>query len=351
MNQNNCEIDRQMKKIGAGLLGLLIVAIIALFGQMFLIRNSSTPARLVIYAFSTQEEVFTQSVFPSFMQSWEAQTGRSIDIEGVFGPSGVLAGQINLGAPADIAIFSNANHINFLKMGRMISKDIQPIYFGTSPIVIITRPGNPHNILDFSDLSQSDLILVQPDPRSSGAGEWGLLAQYGSFFLKTESDLEALKLVNGIWENVHLMAPSARSALTLFELGAGDALITYEQDALLAQDRGVDLDIIIPSPTILTEPVAVPIKKNISYSERDAVDAFLDFLISPEGQAILSSFHMRTTSSASSHLFPEVYVFTNEEIGGWAITYSQLVEHHWENQILPDLLLDDQSLLFTREKQ
>jgi ABC-type sulfate transport system substrate-binding protein len=350
MIRNNNGINLKMKKIGAVLFGILVVTIMAYFGQLIYFRTSDSPVRLVVYAFSTQEEALTQGIFPAFMRSWETDTGEEIDITGVFGPSGILAGQINLGAPADIVIFSNISHLNFLRISRMLPKEIQPIYFGNSPIVIITRPGNPYNIDDFSDLSQSNLILVQPDPRSSGAGEWGLLAEYGSSFLKTGNNLEALKQVDRIWQNVRVMTPSARSALTLFEFGAGDALITYEQDAILAQDRGVDIDIIIPSPTILSEPVAIAVDKNITRSERPAVKAFLDFLTSPDGQVILSSFHMRT-SEAASQLFSDVNMFTCEEIGGWTATYTQVVKQYWEREILPELLLDDYSYLFTREKQ
>ncbi|MCJ7733684.1 MAG: extracellular solute-binding protein, partial [Anaerolineales bacterium] len=218
-----------------------------------------------------------------------------------------------------------------------------------SPIVIITRPGNPARIEDFSDLSQPGLILLHADPRSSGAGEWSLFAEYGSIYMETENKSTSLKQLQKIWHNVHMLAPSARATLTLFELGAGDALITYEQDAMLAQDRGVALDIVVPSPTILSQPVAVAINKNITRSERAVVQAFLDFLSSTQGQTIFAQYHMRPTSPEGPWQFPRVNTFTAEDLGGWTIVYSQLLKPYWEKEILPALSLDEESSLINWE--
>jgi len=342
-------ITSHWRKIGAGLLGFLFMASTVYYGWQVYGMGPHSPVQLIVYAFSTQEEVFTQGIFPAFERSWESATNTDIIIKGVFGPSGTLAGQINLGAPADVAVFSNANHINWLKISHLLEDDIQPLFFGTSPIVIVTRPGNPARIEDFSDLSQPDLILLHADPRSSGAGEWSLFAEYGSTYLETGDESTALYQLQEIWSNVHLMAPSARATLTLFELGAGDALITYEQDAMLAQDRGVALDVVVPSPTILTQSAAVAINKNITRSERAAVQAFLDFLSSAQGQMIFAHYHMRPTSPERPWQFPQISTFTTKDLGGWAIVYSQLLKPYWEKEILPAISLDEDSSIFNWE--
>ena len=342
-------IASHWRKIGAGILGFLVIASTAYYGWQVYGIDGNSPVQLIVYAFSTQEEVFTQGIFPAFKQSWESTADTDLIIKGVFGPSGTLAGQINLGAPADVAIFSNENHINWLKIGHLVEDDVQPLFFGTSPVVIVTRPGNPAGIEDFSDLRQPDLILLHADPRSSGAGEWSLIAVYGSIYLETEDESTSLKQLQEIWHNVKLMAPSARSTLTLFELGAGDALITYEQDAMLAQDRGVALDVVVPSPTILTQPAAVAINKNINRSERAAAQAFLDFLSSAQGQTIFAHYHLRPASPEGPGQFPQISTFTTEDLGGWSTVYSQLLKSYWEKEILPTLSLDAESSLFNWE--
>ena len=119
--------------------------------------NGQGADTLVVYAYSAEEEAFSQGIFPAFEQVWEAKTKDDLTIEGLFGPSGTLAGQINLGAPAEIAVFSNLNQINWLQMGKLISPNNRPVVIGTSPIVIVIRPGNPHHLENIADLSASGL--------------------------------------------------------------------------------------------------------------------------------------------------------------------------------------------------
>src|SRR5204862_4516644 len=86
-------------------------------------------------------------------------------------------------------------------------------------------------------------------------------------------------LLLGVWKNVAAQAASARAARTQFENGFGDALITYEQEALWDRARGkLKADIVYPRSTVLSEHTLVRIDRNISKRERDLVDAFGAFL-------------------------------------------------------------------------
>ena len=322
----------------------VLLIVIAYYGWQAILSNSHDSVHLVVYAFSTQEEVFTQGIFPTFEANWEAETGRDLSIEGVFGPSGTLAGQINLGAPADVAVFSNAQHVAWLKFGRMVRDDTEPLVMGCTPMVIVTRPGNPAGLTAFADLTQSGLRLLHADPRSSGAGEWAVLAEYGSALLDSGDQRNAEMQVMDIWYNVRLLTPSARAALTLFELGAGDALVTYEQDARLALERGVELEIVVPERTILAQPVAVIVDDNVTRTERPAVAAFIEFFTSDEGQEILARYHLRTAFPDSGGFPPLAQPFTVEDLGGWSQAYTGLVENLWQTEIEPQLDLE-QALL------
>jgi len=63
---------------------------------------------------------------------------------------------------------------------------------------------------------------------------------------------------------------SAREARTQFELGNGDALVTYELDGLLMKlgNAKVDAEIVIPEATIFSEHPAVVIDQNVSAADR-----------------------------------------------------------------------------------
>jgi ABC-type sulfate transport system substrate-binding protein len=291
----------------------------------------------VVYALSTQEEVFTQAIFPAFEREWEAETGRDLTIEGVFGPSGTLARQINLGAPADVALFSNTQHVTWLKIGRRVREKTQASVFGYTPMIIVARPGNPFGITEFADLAQPGLRLLHADPRSSGAGEWAVLAEYGSALLKSDDPAVAEMQLEAIWRNVQLLGPSARATLTLFELGAGDALATYEQDARLALERGAALEIIAPPYTIIAQHVVVIVDDNVTSSERPVAQAFVRYLSSDAGRQTLGRYYLRPVD-LESDVFPGlVQPFTVEYLGGWSRAYTELVETWWKAKVEPRL--------------
>ena len=318
-----------------------MILLLSLFyaGRVFFFRNR-THVRLIVYASSIQEEVLTQGIFPAFEEAWEAETGRDITIEGIFGPSEVLARQINTGAPADIAIFSHTHPVTTLKFGKLVDRDTQPVIIGCTPIVIITRPGNPKNIKSFSDLSNSGLDIIHANPNDSGVGQWALLAEYGSILRKQQDRQLAKQQTLDIWQNVRVLAPSARAALTLFELGAADILVTYEQDAHLAKNRGIPLEIVFPEDTVLAQPVAVIVDDNVSWTERDAAEAFLEFLGSDSGRQILTSYFLYESEPVCQSIFGASDTFTVEDMGGWRQVHLDLVRNLWQPEIEPFLNLE-----------
>lgn len=328
------------RRLASWLLGAALLAILAFYALRAVLNNRHAPLHLVVYAFSTQEEVFSQGIFPAFEQAWEAETGRDLILEGVFGASGTLAGQINLGAPADVAILSHARYADWLRVGRRIRRENRPVAIGCTPMAVVTRVGNPVGIGDYADLTRPGLRLIHADPRTSGAGGWAVLAEYGSALWVSDRPAEARAQLQAIWNNVRLLAPSARAALSLFELGAGDALVTYEQDARLASDRGIPLEIVLPPRTIVARPVAVIVDDNVTAAERPVAQAFIEYLLSDSGQQLLSHYHLRPATCQGDLFPPLVQPLTVDDLGGWPQAYTDLVEKLWQAEIEPHLNLE-----------
>jgi sulfate/thiosulfate transport system substrate-binding protein len=326
---------RERRQVVGALAIVLLVAAVVL-GRYMMTREPSS-VRLVVYGFSTLEEVLTQSLLPSFEAAWEAETGRELTIEAVFGPSGTLAGQINLGAPADVAVFSNAAHVDWLRFARRMRRNATGVVIGGTPLVIVTRPGNPAAIEQFSDLAQPGLRLLHADPRSSGVGEWAVLAVYGSTLLETGEPGTAQERLEAVWRNVRVVAPSARALMTLFELGAGDALITYEQDAYLALERGAEVEIVIPARTIVAEHVAAIVDDNVTVADRPVVEALVAYFVGNAGQQALRRYHFRPAWDGQIALDGLSQPFNVEALGGWSQAHRQLVEGVWMEEILPVL--------------
>jgi len=319
------------------IIGALIVLIFFAIKTMFTSANAAVEIK--VYAYSTIQEALQQGIFPVFEAQWAEENGSELKIQGIFGASETIAGQVNLGAPADVVILSNLHHLNWLKVGKLIDPDSQGKILVQSPMVIVTRPGNPTGITSFEDLSQPGLKLLHPDPSTSGAGQWAVLAEYGSNLIQSKDPATAKNQLISIWQNVNLMGSSARATLTLFEMGAGDVLVTYEQDARLALERRVPMEIILPEMTIIAQPIVVEVAHNIKRHEENAVNSFIDFLFSNAGQEILASYEFRPPDYQDER-FPTLQgTFKVGELGGWPEAYRTILEGIWKAEIEPDLEL------------
>ena len=84
------------------------------------------------------------------------------------------------------------------------------------------------------------------------------MAAYGAQIKQGKSKEEAIAYLNELFQHVAVQDASARDALQTFTGGKGDVLLSYENEAITAQQKGEDVDYVIPEQTILIEnPVAV----------------------------------------------------------------------------------------------
>jgi ABC-type sulfate transport system substrate-binding protein len=86
--------------------------------------------------------------------------------------------------------------------------------------------------------------------------------------------------------------------------------------------------------------VAVIVDDNLAGSERAVAQAFLDYLMSDEGQSALSHYYLRSTETSLEALPPLGQSFTVEELGGWSQIYPHLIEMLWQEEIEPRLELE-----------
>ena len=121
----------------------------------------------------------------------------------------------------------------------------------TSVVSFVVRKGNPKNIKTWDDLLKPGIKVLTPNPFSSGAAKWNLLAGYG-YASDGGKDPEAgLDYVRElITEHVKVQDKSGREALQNFIGGNGDVLLSYEYEAITANKKGEELEYVIPDDTI-----------------------------------------------------------------------------------------------------
>ena len=212
-----------------------------------------------------------------------------------------------------------------------------------TPFIILVRPGNPKGIHDFRDLARPGIGVVHPDPLTSGGANWAIVAEYGAASRHSPDPTRAgHQLLLGIWRNVVAQAASARAARTQFENGFGDALITYEQEAIRDLALGkLRAEIIYPRSTICSEHTVVVLDKNIAAAQRELVEAFVGFLWSDRAQSIFVKLGYRSLNEALNESNPSFgYIedaFLIRDFGDWPQAKREIVDAIWKNRVLQEI--------------
>ncbi len=184
-----------------------------------------------------------------------------------FGSSSTLATQINSGAPADV--FASADDTNMQKVVDAKLTDGTPAIFVSNRLQIAVAAGNPKGISGLADLAKPGLIVVLAAP-TVPAGRYAL---------------ESLQKA-GVSVKVASQEVDVRAALNKVALGEADAGIVYVTDVKSAGTRVTGVDIPEQQQVIARYPIAVVREtKNPRLAK-----AYVDYLLSDEGQRLLAEF-------------------------------------------------------------
>src|SRR5215203_105089 len=310
--------------------------------------SESGDITITLYGFSIMKESLEKAIFPGFLAKWKQQHGQTVQFQSSFAGSETVTNQILRGAPAEIAILSIERDVQRLQKDGFVTADWHSLpgkgIVNKTPFVMIVRRGNPKGIRDFSDLAKPGIRLIHPDPISSGGAQWSILAIYGSELKKSEKESNepdkgrALQTLRAVWKNVISTPGSAREARTTFELGNGDALITYELEGLFMREANAPIEIVVPQATIFSEHPAVVIDKNLPAAKRQVIDAFMQYLWSDEAQAAFVKFHFYSTTNdafnQANTAFGHIEMpFTIDYFGGWDKAYPEVIEKIFRDQV------------------
>jgi sulfate/thiosulfate-binding protein len=280
--------------------------------------SSSGGAKLDVVGYSTPESVYTEFIEPAFEKT---PAGKGDSFSNSFGASGDQSRAVVAGQPASVVHFAQAGDMERLvDEGEIVSKDWNKQPYGgiaqDSVVVITVRKGNPDGIKTIDDLLTKDVDVVTPNPFSSGAARWNIMAIYGTEINEGKSPAQALEAVKTVLEKTVAQPGSARDALAAFTQGQGDVLLGYENEAIKAVNEGEDVEYIVPPSTIQIEtPIAVT-----KDAPEPAAEDFLKFIWSDEGQNIWSENGYRPVNPklVDEKQFPTPPdLFKIAQFGGW----------------------------------
>jgi molybdate transport system substrate-binding protein len=236
--------------------------------------SGSGPSSLIVFSAASLTEAFSQTG-----ARFEAgHPGTKVRFN--FAGSQQLAQQLAQGAPADVFASADEQQMDAaIRMGRI--DPIRKQVFISNHLVVVFPRENPAGMTRLQDLSKPGLHLVL----ASGAVPVGA---YSLEFLDRVSRQPEFgpNFKDKVIANVVSYEENVKAVLSKVQLGEADAGIVYISDAAQAMDKLGYLE--IPGPL---NPVAsyfiAPLKDSPNL---DLAQAFIDFVLSPEGQETLAKF-------------------------------------------------------------
>lgn len=194
-----------------------------------------------------------------------------------FGGSSALATQLAEGAPADVFASANTTQMqNAVEAGRIAG---EPVNFLTNSLVVIIPSDNPAGLTTLADLANEDIAFVTALPDVPIRDFTDQVLANAAADPDYGSDFQERVMANLVSEEDNVRQLAAKVAL-----GEADAGIVYKSD--VTPDIADQVQI-IDIPEALNIVAVYPIAPTNDSLNPDLAQAFVELILSSEGQAVL----------------------------------------------------------------
>jgi molybdate transport system substrate-binding protein len=189
------------------------------------------------------------------------------NVETTFNYAGsqTLTAQLTQGAQADVFASADTAHMKTVRDANLVAGE--PRLFAHNRLEIAVEKGNPKGIHTLADLAKPGIVVVLADP-SVPAGKYAQQALAKAGVTVKPASLETQ--VTGV--------------LTKVALGEADAGIVYVSDVVTSGQ--VDGVAIADAQNVIAD---YPIAAIANAQHKGSAQDFIDFVLSPAGQAILKA--------------------------------------------------------------
>ena len=300
-------------------------------------KNSNSPDKkgnveltLVSYAVTKAAHA---AIIPKFVEKWQQEHKQTVVFKQSYGGSGSQTRAVVDGLEADVVHLALALDTQKIEKAGLIQPGWEKKFPNDSIVTksvaaLVTREGNPKGIKNWVDLAIDDVKLITADPKTSGVARWNFLALWNSVIKTGGDEAKATEFVTKVYKNVPVLTKDAREATdAFFKQGQGYALINYENEIVLAQDKGEKTNYILPDVNIFIDNPVTIVDKNVDkHGNREVAEAFVKYLFTPEAQEEFAKVGFRPVNEtvAKTKEFEDKYppiktLSTVQELGGWDI--------------------------------
>lgn len=226
---------------------------------------------IIVFAAASLTDAFTE-----MGEAFEAAYPE-VDVEFNFAGSSALRAQIEEGAPADVFASANTSHMDALIEAGLAE---EPTIFVHNSLVVITPRDNPAGLETLADLTQPGLKLVLAAaevPAGGYARDMLANADADPAFGTGFSEAVLANLVSN--------EANVKQVVAKVQLGEADAGVVYGSD--VTPDVAPNLFTIeIPESVNVVANYPIAVLKETDGPE--VTQAFIDFVLSTDGQTILA---------------------------------------------------------------
>ncbi|MCL4265476.1 MAG: molybdate ABC transporter substrate-binding protein [Anaerolineae bacterium] len=234
--------------------------------------KSTEAVTLTVFAASSLTDAFTE-----LGQLLEAQhAGTTVQFN--FASSSDLATQLAEGAPGDVFASANTRQMeNAVADGRIVG---EPVNFLTNSLVVIVPADNPVGIESLADLANEGVKFVSAAPDVPIRGFTDQMLDNAAADPAYSADFKTAVLANLVSEEANVRQLAAKVVL-----GEADAGVVYKSD--VTPDIADQVQV-IEIPDALNVIAVYPMAAINDSVSPETAQAFLDLILSDEGQAILA---------------------------------------------------------------
>jgi molybdate transport system substrate-binding protein len=233
---------------------------------------AQSPAKINVFAAASLTEAFN-AAGPAFTK----KTGIAVTFN--FGGSDTLATQIKQGAPADVFASANLTQMKVVNDAGLVAG--APKTFAKNRLVLVAPKGDATKVTKPLDLTKPGVkvILAAPTVPVGGYARATFAKMSGQNGYPADFPAQVDK-------NVVSNELDVKAVVTKIALGEADAGVVYSTDVTPTVAPKLD---VYPFPAGVVPDIEYPIAVLKNASDAKSAQAFVDYMLSPEGQSFLKA--------------------------------------------------------------